>query len=88
MVENGMFSLLKHKTKPSSFIDIVFAPDPQSLLCDPGEASGKRGDTDQRVLHHWKLQGFHNAASLWHQTHRAEENGGHVAGDFYYNKSK
>lgn len=59
----------------------MLASDPQSLLCDPGEASGKRGDPDQWVLHHRELQGLHHAASFRHQAHRAEENGGYVAGD-------
>lgn len=55
-------------------------PDPSRLLCDPGEAAGERGDSDQRVLHHRELQGLHHAAGVRNQTHRAQEDGGHVAG--------
>jgi len=55
--------------------------DPACLLCDPGEAAGERGDADQRLLHHRELQGLHHAAGLGHQAHRAEEDGGHAAGE-------
>lgn len=54
--------------------------DPACLLCDPGEAAGERRDSDQRVLHHWELQGLHHAAGIRNQTHWAEKDGGHVAG--------
>lgn len=54
--------------------------DPSCLLRDPGEAAGERGDSDQWLLHHWELQGLHHAASVRNQTHRAQEDGGHVAG--------
>ena len=59
---------------------VCVCSDPTCLLRDPGEAAGERGDSDQRVLHHRELQGLHHAAGIGNQTHRAQEDGGHVAG--------
>lgn len=56
-------------------------PDPSCLLCYLGEAAGKRRDSDQWVLHHRELQGLHHAAGIRDQTVRAQEDGGHAAGE-------
>lgn len=55
--------------------------DPAGLLRHPGEATGERRDADQRLLHHRKLQGLHHAAGVRHKAHRAQEDGGHAAGE-------
>lgn len=54
--------------------------DSACLLRNPWETSRKRRDPNQRLCPHWELQGLHDAARVRHQTHRAEEDGGHAAG--------
>ncbi len=54
--------------------------DSASLLRNPWETSRKRRNPNQRLCPHRELQGLHDAARVRHQTHRAEEDGGHAAG--------
>lgn len=54
--------------------------DPARLLCDTWEASRERGNSNQWILYHWKLQGLHHAAGIRNQTHWAQKDGGHVTG--------
>lgn len=54
--------------------------DSACLLRNPRETFRKWRDSNQRLCPHRKLQGLHDAAHVWHQTHRAEEDGGHVTG--------
>lgn len=66
-----------------TFVCVFFwgGSDSAGILRHLGEAAGERGDPDQWLLHHRELQRFHNAAGIGHQTHWAEEDGWHAAGE-------
>ena len=59
---------------------IGFIADSSSILCAARKTFGERGDTDKRLLYHRELPGLHLAASIYHYTLGAQEDGRHAAG--------